>query len=136
MFSERQTHEDKKVINKLYKTIYINPDLLFTNIDVLKNYINIEDYLNNDNYTLLKVNNLDKKISYIINKYNVKTYDNITKCLIKEVYDNKDRNICSPEEIGYKNGWLKDEQLEQRANLMGKNTYGKNLARVLRKDRK
>ena len=85
--------DSKKVINKLYKTIYINPDLLFDNIEVLKNYIDIEDYLNNDNYTLLKINNLDKKINYVVNKYNVKSYDNITKCLIKEVYDNRDRNM-------------------------------------------
>jgi glucose-1-phosphate thymidylyltransferase len=66
------------------------------------------------------------------------TFDSLLDAsnMIRTIQHNKDRNICSPEEIGYKNGWLKDEQLEQRANLMGKNTYGKNLAKVLRKGRK
>lgn len=66
------------------------------------------------------------------------TFDSLLDAsnMIRTIQHNKDRNICSPEEIGYKNGWLKDEQLEQRANLMGKNTYGKNLAKVLRKVRK
>ena len=89
--------EGKKVINKLYKIIAINSELLFENVNVLKNYINIDEYLQESNYTLLKVVNLDKKINYIINKYNVNSYDNITKCLIKEVFDNKDNYMWGEE---------------------------------------
>ena len=79
----------KKVINKLYKIIAVNSDLLFENINVLKNYINIDEYLQDNNYTLLKVVNLDKKITHIIANYGVNSYDNITKCLIKEVFDHR-----------------------------------------------
>ena len=44
--------------------------------------------------------------------------------------------ISCPEQIAYKNGWLTDEELEERANLMYKNEYGAYLKRVLKKGRK
>jgi glucose-1-phosphate thymidylyltransferase len=44
--------------------------------------------------------------------------------------------ISCPEQIAYKNGWLTDEQLEERAELMKKNEYGKYLRRTLEKGRR
>ena len=44
--------------------------------------------------------------------------------------------ISCPEQIAYKNGWLTDEQLEERAELMKKNEYGKYLRRILEKGRR
>lgn len=44
--------------------------------------------------------------------------------------------ISCPEQIAYKNGWITDEQLEERAELMKKNEYGAYLSRVLKKGRK
>lgn len=38
--------------------------------------------------------------------------------------------ICSPEEIGYKNGWLSKEKLLKQAEVMKKNEYGKHLCKV------
>ena len=35
--------------------------------------------------------------------------------------------ICSPEEIGYRNGWIGKEMLEQTAKLFGKSCYGEYL---------
>ena len=43
--------------------------------------------------------------------------------------------ISCPEQIAYKQGWITDEQLEERANLMAKNEYGKYLRRTLEKGR-
>ena len=43
--------------------------------------------------------------------------------------------ISCPEQIAYKQGWLSDEGLEARANLMEKNEYGAYLKRVLTKGR-
>ena len=81
--------DNKKVINKLYKTIAVNPDLVINNLDILKKNINLEEYLDGTNYNLLKVVNLNDKIQYINNKYgNVDDYLNV---LVKEIYDNKER---------------------------------------------
>ena len=44
--------------------------------------------------------------------------------------------ISCPEQIAYKYGWLTDEQLEERAELMKKNEYGKYLRRTLEKGRR
>ena len=44
--------------------------------------------------------------------------------------------ICCPEAIGYNNGWIDDEKLEEAANDMQKNTYGKYLSKVLKRGRK
>jgi len=54
---------------------------------------------------------------------------------VSEVDDNKDKVICSPEVIAYHNNWLSDEELENRANLLSKNSYGKYLKKVLEKRR-
>ena len=43
--------------------------------------------------------------------------------------------ISCPEQIAYKQGWITDEELEARVELMKKNEYGKYLRRTLEKKR-
>ncbi|MCR4580994.1 MAG: glucose-1-phosphate thymidylyltransferase RfbA [Bacilli bacterium] len=43
--------------------------------------------------------------------------------------------ISCPEQIAYKQGWMTDEQLEERAELMKKNEYGRYLRKTLEKGR-
>ncbi len=43
--------------------------------------------------------------------------------------------ISCPEQIAYKQGWMTDEQLEERAELMKKNEYGRYLRKTLDKSR-
>ena len=43
--------------------------------------------------------------------------------------------ISCPEQIAYKQGWMTDEQLEERAALMKKNEYGRYLRKTLEKSR-
>jgi glucose-1-phosphate thymidylyltransferase len=52
--------------------------------------------------------------------------------MIKSIEDQGNRIICCPEKIAYDNGWIDDEKLEEAANLMKKNKYGKYLQKVLR----
>ena len=56
--------------------------------------------------------------------------------MIKTVENNKDTLICSPEMIGFKKGWLKEKEFEERATLLQKNSYGKSLLEVLNKNKK
>ena len=44
---------------------------------------------------------------------------------------NKDNVICCPEQIAYYKGWLSYEKLEERANLLKKNSYGQYLIKLL-----
>jgi glucose-1-phosphate thymidylyltransferase len=53
-----------------------------------------------------------------------------------KAYQNLMGNIIScPEQIAYKNGWINDEQLLSRAELMKKNEYGKYLFKTYQKGR-
>lgn len=63
------------------------------------------------------------------------TFDSLLDAsnMIRSIEANKDRLVCSPEVIGYNNGWISDEELEARAELMKKNSYGQQLAKVLRR---
>ena len=54
---------------------------------------------------------------------------------IRNLQQMRDFIISCPEQIAYKQGWIDDEQLEERAELMKKNQYGKYLRRVLEKGR-
>lgn len=82
----------KLFINKCYKTLAINPLLLVTNAEVLNNKIKIDfnAFLKQDNYNLLKVTNLEKKLNYIIKENKLtkdKTdFDKLNKLLITKVY--------------------------------------------------
>ena len=49
---------------------------------------------------------------------------------IRTIQNNKDKVICCPEQIAYYHGWITKDQLEARAKLLGKNTYGKYLQKV------
>ena len=51
--------------------------------------------------------------------------------MIRTIQNNKDKVICCPEQIAYYRGWITTEQLEERANLLQKNTYGKYLRKVI-----
>lgn len=55
--------------------------------------------------------------------------------MIRTIQNNKDIVISCLEQIGYMNGWLSEESLEQSAELMSKNKYGKYLQKVLKKGR-
>lgn len=52
---------------------------------------------------------------------------------IKTYQTNRGKTIACLEQIAYDNGWLSKEKLEERANLLSKNTYGKYLQKVLKK---
>ena len=66
------------------------------------------------------------------------TFDSLLDAsnMIRTIENNKDRVICCPEVISYKNGWLSHENLEERANVLSKNSYGKYLQKVLKKGNK
>jgi len=53
--------------------------------------------------------------------------------MVRTIQSNKDKVICCPEAIAYYNEWLSDEQLESRAELLHKNSYGKYLKKLLLK---
>lgn len=59
---------EKKIINKCYKVLANDPSLLISNANILKKYsINLLDYFsNNENYSLLKVENLDSILDKMI----------------------------------------------------------------------
>ena len=61
------------------------------------------------------------------------TFDSLIDAanMIRTLEHNKDRLICSPEVIAYNQGWITAEELEKRAELLKKNTYGLSLKKVL-----
>ena len=54
---------------------------------------------------------------------------------IKTLQNIRGSIISCPEQIAYKQGWMTDEQLEERAELMKKNEYGRYLRKTLEKNR-
>ena len=55
---------------------------------------------------------------------------------IKTLQNLRNSVISCPEQIAYKNGWLTEEQLLERAELLKKNEYGKYLMRTYKKNKK
>ena len=53
--------------------------------------------------------------------------------MIRTIQNNRDSVICCPEYIGYKNGWLSRDNLEKRADLLKKNSYGNYLKKIVLK---
>ena len=51
--------------------------------------------------------------------------------MIQTIEDNKDKVICCPEQIAYYKSWISKEELQQRADLLRKNTYGQYLQKVI-----
>ena len=56
--------------------------------------------------------------------------------MIRTIEESRDRVICSPEITGYKKGWLTKDKMQERANLISKNTYGQCLKSIVEKDTK
>lgn len=83
----------KSVINKCYKILAVNPSLLIDNVEILKKYhVDLNEYFSdkNKNYSLLKINNLEEKISYILghtNKINTDPldYELLNKYIISKI---------------------------------------------------
>ena len=53
--------------------------------------------------------------------------------MVRTIQSNKDKVICCPEVIAYEKGWLSDEKMQVRAELLQKNSYGKYLKKILSK---
>ncbi len=92
-YAEQQGADKKKLINKCYKSLALDPSNVIQNIDILKGFgVDMSDYFKNckDNYTLLKVHNLQKSINDIIMNYNVNpdpfNYTEMSKVLSGLVY--------------------------------------------------
>lgn len=51
--------------------------------------------------------------------------------MIKTIESNKDKVICCPEQIAYYRGWLTKEELQERADLLKKNSYGQYLQKLV-----
>ena len=51
--------------------------------------------------------------------------------MIKSIEKNKDKVICCPEQIAYYKNWITKEQLQQRAEILRKNSYGRYLQTVV-----
>lgn len=56
--------------------------------------------------------------------------------MIRTVQDNKDKIVCCPEAIAYEQGWLSNKELNESAEIMKKNNYGKYLTKVLERGKK
>ena len=65
------------------------------------------------------------------------TFDSLLDAsnMIRTIENNRDAVICCPEAIAYENGWINNEQLEARANVLRKNSYGKYLNKILIKNK-
>ena len=91
----------KLLINRCYKTLAIDPSLIIENIDILRKYnIDLKDHLKNskDKYNLLKVRNLNIKLKYIINHYNL-DINRIDTELISKIIVNKVYQECKSAKI-------------------------------------
>ena len=51
--------------------------------------------------------------------------------MIETIEDNKDKVICCPEQIAYYKNWITKEQLQERAKILIKNSYGQYLQKVV-----
>lgn len=51
--------------------------------------------------------------------------------MIKSIEKNKDKVICCPEQIAYYRNWITKEELQERAKVLRKNSYGQYLQTVV-----
>lgn len=65
------------------------------------------------------------------------TFDSLYEAstTIKIFQNSQDILICSPEEIAFKNGWINKNELEKISNTMIKNSYGKYLNNLVRREK-
>ena len=63
------------------------------------------------------------------------TFDSLIDAsnMIRAITDLRGEGVCYLELIAYKNGWLDYDKLNERAELLKKNNYGKYLAKALKK---
>lgn len=63
------------------------------------------------------------------------TFDSMLEAsnMIKTLEANKDSVVCCLEALAYEKGWLSEDKLEERAELLKKNSYGKHLQKILKK---
>lgn len=98
-YLEQKGLPKKAVINKCYKTLSIDASLLIKNVDILFRYnIDMQDLFQSSNYNLLKIQNLDVKLDYIIKKYNLNVNNldlsKINKLLIAKIFhESNDEHI-------------------------------------------
>ena len=77
--------------------------------------------------------------NYVISnrEVQVRMGDDIVKIeaanMIRTIEKNKDNVVCCPEQIAYYKGWITKEQLQERAELLKKNSYGEYLRKVIEK---
>lgn len=91
----------KYIINRCYKVLATNPSLLIDNVEVLKKYnVDLEEYFSekNKNYSLLKINNLEEKISDILkhtNKINTEPldYELLSKYIIGKIVKETQKEV-------------------------------------------
>ena len=62
------------------------------------------------------------------------TFDSLMEAaeMIKSIEKNKDKVICCPEQIAYYKNWITKDELEERAKILSKNTYGQYLQTVIK----
>ena len=51
--------------------------------------------------------------------------------MIRSIENNKDKVICCPEQIAYYKNWITKEKLQERADLLKKNSYGRYLQKII-----
>lgn len=63
------------------------------------------------------------------------TFDSLIDAanMVRSIEENKDKIICCPEAIAFKNKWLTKEQLNESADVMIKNKYGMYLKKLVEK---
>lgn len=68
--------------------------------------------------------------------FDVGTFDSLLEAstTIRDIQKDNDKIISCLEEIAYKQGWLDKKSIEQRAEQIGKNNYGKYLRKVIEKE--
>ena len=70
------------------------------------------------------------------NWYDTGTFDSLTEAAtsIRSIEVNRGRVVACLEQIAYDNGWITREVLEDRARVLSKNSYGKYLNSILKRE--
>ena len=70
-------------------------------------------------------------LNYGYTWFDTGTFDSLIDAsnMVRTIQNNRDMLICSPEIIGFNNGWIDDNAFLENAYQMEKNNYGKSLIR-------
>jgi glucose-1-phosphate thymidylyltransferase len=62
------------------------------------------------------------------------TFDSLLDAanMVRTIENNRDSIICSPELVGYQNGWITKEKLSDQAKEMIKNKFGQKIEKYLK----